>query len=224
MKRKLQPLPDWLTTSLQGLAFWIGYKRALYRDYPLSEGALVTELRTLIHANLSDEHFLKCEVAYSKLVTKGTIRPKIIAGRVRVDLVIATASESKKIPGKLIYSPHVVMEFKLAKAPAPLITKDLQRLAAFQSIRPTTRTFLLVLSEAGRNDRFVTEEGVSQKGEQSIPASSGSFRVRRTLKAAPAYTNKESANYASIVEVFGNVSKLQQSKGTARINPRSVRH
>lgn len=123
MKRKLQPLPDWLTTSLQGLAFWISYKRALYRDYPLSEGALVTELRTLIHANLSDEHFLKCEVAYSKLVTKGTIRPKIIAGRVRVDLVIATASESKKIPGKLIYSPHVVMEFKLAKAPAPLLPR-----------------------------------------------------------------------------------------------------
>jgi hypothetical protein len=202
MKRTLHPLPAWATTALQGLAFWIGYKRALYRDYPLSEGALVTELRSLIHANLSDEHFLHCEVAYSKLSPKRTDRPKIIAGSVRADLVVATASESQKTPGKLIYSPHVVMEFKRARAPAAQITKDLQRLAAFLSIRPAARAFLLVLSESDRHDRFVTEEGSSKKGEHAIPGSAGTFRVRRTLKAAHAYSNKSSANYASIVEVF----------------------
>jgi hypothetical protein len=202
MKRELHPLPRWTTTALQGLVFWIGYKRSLYRDYPLSEGALVTELRSLIHANLSDELFLHCEVAYSKLAGKGAIRPEIIAGSVRADLVVATASESTKTAGKTIYSPHVVMEFKRARAPAAQITKDLQRLAAFAALRPEARAFLLVLSESDRHDRFVTAEGSSQKGEHAIPGTTGAFRVRRTLKAAHAYTNKGSANYASIVEVY----------------------
>lgn len=67
MKETLEPLPSWIITSLQGLAFWIGYKRALYRDYPLSEGALVTELRSLIHANLPDELFENARLATSIL-------------------------------------------------------------------------------------------------------------------------------------------------------------
>jgi hypothetical protein len=204
LKRELEPLPSWTTTALQGLAFWIGYKRSLYRDYPLSEGALVTELRSLIHANLPDDLFLLCEVGYSQLVKKGVTRPKIIAGSVRADLVIAGEIESKKTPGKTIYTPHVVMEFKRARAAASQITKDLQRLAALKFVHHHARTFLLVLSEADRNDRFVTEEGASRKGEHPIPDSPGVFRVRRTMKAAPAYSNKESANYASIVEVYAD--------------------
>lgn len=204
MKRALVPLPAWTTTALQGLAFWIGYKRALYSEYPLSEGALVTELRSLIYANLAENQVLACEVTYAKLVGKSKDRPTIIGGSVRADMVVGRLEPSRTDASKTVRKAEVVMEFKRARAPAAQITKDMQRLAAVVQMKPTIRAFLLVLSEADRNDRFVTSDGASIKGEHKILESSGRFRVRRTLKAAPAYNNKDSANYASIVEVYAN--------------------
>jgi hypothetical protein len=201
-KKTLQPLPRWALTAIQGLAFWIGYKRSLYRDYPMSEGALVTELRSLIHANLSDRYRLVCEVGYAKLVKAGVSRPTIIAGKARADLVIEKDVESRQAPGTMISVPFAVMEFKRAGAPAAQIMKDLQRLAALKSVRPSVRVFLLVLSDSARNGKFVTEAGISRGGLHRIDGARGYYKVRRTLKAAPAYTNKEIANYACIVEVF----------------------
>lgn len=200
MKSKLEPIPRWITTSLQGLTFWIGYKRSLYRDYPLSEGALVTELRSLIHANLPDELFLKCEVGYCHLV-KVKPRPAPIAGRTRADLVVVTKVESRDKPGKVVYSPQYVFEFKRAGAPTREIDKDLKRLAAFHGARPSARSFLVVLSEAGRNDRFVTEAGKTRIGKHTVPGMKATYHIRRTVKAASAYTNRDSGNYATIVEV-----------------------
>ena len=203
MKPTLEPIPSWVTTALQGLTFWIGYKRALYRDYPMSEGALVTELRSLMHANLPDEFFLKCEVGYSRLA-KAIPRPPAIAGRTRADLVVATKIESPKIAGKLVYSPKFVFEFKRAGAPAREIDKDLKRLAALQECRPTARAFLVVLSEAGRNDRFVTEKGKTNVGKHKVEGANAMYHIRRTVKAVSAYTNRDSGNYATIVEVRAN--------------------
>lgn len=203
MKTKLKPIPTWVTTALQGLTFWVGYKRSLYRDYPLSEGALVTELRSLMHANLPDDLFLKCEVGYSHLV-KSQPRPAPIAGRTRADLVVAAKVESKEKSGRILLSPTHVFEFKRSGAPAREIDKDLRRLAAFQAARPAARAFLVVLSEAGRNDRFVTEEGKTRLGKHLVPEMSATYHIRRTVKAASAYTNTDSANYATIVEVLAN--------------------
>jgi hypothetical protein len=203
MKTKLEPIPAWITTALQGLTFWIGYKRALYRDYPLSEGALVTELRSLMHANLPDELFLKCEVGYSHLV-KVTPRPAVIAGRTRADLVVVTKNESPRTAGKIVYSPQFLFEFKRAGAPAREIDKDLKRLAAFQECRPSARAFLVVLSETGRNDRFVTEKGKTRVGKHKVEGANAMYHIRRTVKAASAYTNRDSGNYATVVEVRAN--------------------
>jgi hypothetical protein len=165
-----------------------------YREYPLSEGALVSELRSLIQANLPDDLFLKCEITYNKLA-------RSIAGRARADIVVANKIEKQK--GRFVYSPSFVMEFKRALAPTREINKDFLRLAALKAARPNVRTFLLVLSEAGRVNRFVDERGKSRVGTQNIPnSSSASFSVQKTLKAAPAFSNRDSAHYASIIEVY----------------------
>jgi len=200
MKPALERIPHWLTTSLQGLVFWIGYKRSLYKDYPLSEGALVTELRSLIHANLPDELFLKCEVGYSKLC-KGLARPAPIAGRTRADFVVASKVESDNSPKGWKYIPQYVCELKRSEAPARLIDQDIKQLAAFQSVRPGARSFLIVLSETTRHDRFVTEKGTTRVATHAVPGFAGTYSVRRTLKAASAYTNRDIANYGTIVEV-----------------------
>jgi hypothetical protein len=201
MKNSLLPIPNWLITSLQGLTFWIGYKRALYRGYPLPEGALATELRSLLHANLPDELFLKCEVAYSKIVD-GLPRPKPIAGSARVDLMVASRIDTKDPSNRWQYEPEYVFELKLAKATNTLIDKDLSRLAAFQATRKGVRAFLIVLSEADRHNRFVTDKGQTHKGTHKVPDSDGTYMIRRTVKAASAYVNRDKGNYATMVEVF----------------------
>jgi hypothetical protein len=127
-KQKDERLPLWAKTALQGLAFWIGYKRALYREYPLSEGALISELRSLIQANLPDDLFLKCEITYNKLA-------RSIAGRTRADIVVANKIEKQK--GRFVYGPTFVMEFKRALAPTREINKDFHRLAARDIYRLT---------------------------------------------------------------------------------------
>lgn len=152
-----------------------------------------------MHANLPEELFLKCEVGYTHLVKAP--RPAPIAGKTRADLVAVTKTESPDQPGKIIYTPKHVFEFKRAGAPAREIDKDLKRLAAFQEARPNARAFLVVLSEAGRNDRFVTEDGKTRIGKHPIAGTSANYHIRRTVKAASAYTNTDSANYATVVEV-----------------------
>lgn len=201
-KPKLDPIPEWLVAALQGLTFWIGYKRAMYRDYPLSEGALVTELRSLMHANLPDRLFLKCEIAYSKLV-RGE-RPKPITGQVRADFVVASEIEDEEFSAKWKYAPEFVFELKRAEAREDLIDKDIARLAAFQKARPGARAFLIVLSEVGRHDRFVTEKGTTRVGWHKVRGFPGMYKVRRTVKAAYAFTNKDKGNYATMVEVVAN--------------------
>jgi len=204
MAKKLEKIPEWLIAALQGLTFWIGYKRAMYRDYPLSEGALVTELRSLLHANLPDRLFLKCEVGYSKLV-KGE-RPKPISGQVRADFVVVSEVEEQNSRNNWKYLPEFVFELKRAEAKEFLIDKDLARLAAFQSARKGARAFLIVLSEVDRHDRFVNEKGVTNVGWHEVKGFSGAYKIRRTVKAAYAFTNKDSGNYATMVEVIADGS------------------
>jgi len=203
MKKTLDSIPIWLTTALQGLTFWIGYKRSLYRDYPLFEGALVTELRSLMHANLPDELFLKCEIGYSKLI-KDVTRPEPIAGRTRADFVIASKVIQEGNSKAWKYKPEYVFELKRAEASKRLIDQDLARLAAFQSSRKGARAFLIVLSETSRNDRFVTKEGKTRIGTHDVPGFKGRYTVRRTVKASATYGNRDTGNYATMVEVFAH--------------------
>jgi hypothetical protein len=62
MTNDLNKRPRWTQRALQGVAYWMGHRRCLYRDYPLSEGALVAEVCNLIYANLPDHLELHCEV------------------------------------------------------------------------------------------------------------------------------------------------------------------
>lgn len=92
---KPKGLPVWAMQALQGVTYWIGHRRCLYRHYPLAEGALVAEICNLIHANLPDSLTLTCEVQYSKLLPnapkpeKGGKEKQILMQRARADLVIS---------------------------------------------------------------------------------------------------------------------------------------
>src|ERR1039458_7972154 len=104
MKTKLERQPVWVERALQGVTYWMGHRRCLYRDYPLSEGALVAEVCNLIYANLPEALQLLCEVQYSGFVESNPM-PEILRGRIRVDLVVAERSvrrEAEPIPKFII--------------------------------------------------------------------------------------------------------------------------
>jgi hypothetical protein len=197
MAIKLEKRPIWAIRALQGVTFWIGHRRCLYKQYPLAEGALVAELCNLIHANLRDSYVLSCEVQYTELLA-GNPRPGILTQRARADLVISEKPEDKN--GEP--TPRFIIEVKRASAPASQIDADLQRLAAVRKTHPGIRTFLFLIAEAHRPKRFVDEDGKSKTGKHSIPGSTGYYRIRRTLKAAHAYTEVGSAQYACFLEIY----------------------
>jgi hypothetical protein len=199
MKSKLKKHPKWVDRALQGVTYWMGHRRCLYRDYPLSEGALVAEVCNLIYANLPEHLQLLCEVQYSSFVNRDPV-PEILEGKIRADLVVA------EIPARRGDEPipKFIIEVKRASASKAQINADLSRLAAAHRLCPDIRAFLFVISEAKRPSRFVHEEGHSLLGEHKIPKFDGYYRVRRTWKAAHAFKKRERAQYACLIEAYSS--------------------
>jgi hypothetical protein len=197
MKSKLNKQPRWAQRALQGVAYWMGHRRCLYRDYPLSEGALVVEVCNLIYANLPKDLQLLCEVQYSSLVNSDLL-PEMFQRKTRADLVVA------EIPARSGDEPipKYIIEVKRASASKSQINADLSRLAGARRLRPEIRAFLFVISEANRPKRFVHEEGHSLNGKHAIPSTDGYYRVRRTWKAAHAFKKRDRAQYACLIEVY----------------------
>jgi len=210
MKSKGEKWPSWVREALQGVTYWIGHRRCLYRNYPLSEGALVAEVCNLIYANLPEGLELLCEVQYSKFVAANH-PPEVLKGRIRADLVVAEKSNHKE--GEPI--PRFIIEVKRSSAPRTQINLDLRRLAAVRCLCQDIRAFLFVISEAQRPKQFVNQEGHSILGKHKIPQSDGHYRVRRTWKAAHAFTKRERAQYACLVEVYPTPALSPSLKGSS---------
>jgi hypothetical protein len=195
--------PAWSEKALQGLAFWIGHRHSLYPNYPLGESALVAETCNLIFANLGPGEILLCERQYTQLVPIGAW-PREQGAKSRADLVVLRglahthAEQQKSLVGFL----SAVIEVKRASAPKTQIDRDIKRLAIFKHANPHVRALLFVVAEAHRPKRFVTAEGRAILGKNNIPGADAHYRVRRACKAAAAFSGKESAHYACIIEVF----------------------
>jgi hypothetical protein len=107
--------------------------------------------------------------------------------------------------------PKFIIEVKRAAAPVAQINADLRRLAAARKALRDVRAFLFVISEAKRPSRFVDKKGISISGKRKIPQSDGHYTVR-TWKAAHAYTKRDKAQYACLVEVFAPKASRRGSK------------
>src|SRR5260370_34605357 len=154
MTTDLTKTARWTQRALQGVAYWMGYRRCLYRDCPLSEGALVAEVCNLIYANLPDHLGLHCEVQYAKLI-KSRELPKILQSKIRADLVIT----EKPARAGSDPVPEFIIAVKRASASNGWIDPDLHRLAAARGLCPSARAFLFVMCEADRPRSLVLSEG-----------------------------------------------------------------
>jgi hypothetical protein len=195
----LPALPGWSRKALQGIIYWIGHRRSLYDEYPLGESAFVAELCNLIFAHLNKPDVLRCEVQYRELAKGQELPPAVFGRRARADIVIMDGDEEDA-------SPKFIIEVKRGCAPTREINADLRRLAEIARLTRGCRTMLFIVAEARRLDRFVTPEGQSVRGPFSIPDDAGHYRVRRTFKAAHAFKARDSAQYASLLEVYPHPS------------------
>jgi hypothetical protein len=194
--------PEWLEHALQGLAFWMGHRHSLFKDYPLPEGALVAEACNLIQANLPADLVLMPECLYRNLVPQGAAVTGV-AALARADLVLC-AAEAKGVGREGNISAHTkfVIEVKRGNAGPQSIDEDLCRLHNYLQVATEgTRCFLFIVSESLAPRRFV-KEGKSILGAHPIPESTGYFRVRRSVKAASSFSGKETAHYVCLLEVF----------------------
>lgn len=203
MGASLDRWPAWSEKALQGLAFWIGHRHALYPNYPLGESALIAETCNLIFANLGPGEVLLCERQYTQLMPEGAW-PGTQGARSRADLTIVTGLTHSEAEAQVSLQGYLsaVIEVKRASAPKAQIDQDLKRLAIFKRANPAVRALLFVVAEAHRPKRFVASEGKAILGKNDISGQDAHYRVRRACKAAAAFSGKESAHYACIIEVF----------------------
>lgn len=183
-------IPSWLENAIQGITFWIGHRRAVYRHHELTEGAIVGELSNLIQANLRDKLRLSCEVKYTTLSVKKAFDKTLEGGR--VDLAVYSQTRSRR----RAYS--TVVEVKRSTAAVDQINKDFSRLSAFKKHNPNIRAFLIIVSQARKPTRFVSSTG----GAEQTRVDAVRTRVRRVCSASSALKRGDSAHYAVAVEVF----------------------
>ncbi len=201
----LPPRQEWAERSLQGLTFWIGYQQARYEGDPLTEGPLVAELRSLLHANRPPGTIIQTERLYRELLPSG-VGADLLKGDVRTDLVIAKESILAAEPGQL--TPHLdfIIEAKRASETQARIDKDIRRLHEVLKLsgRPDLRAWLFLISESDRPDKYVTEQGKSKHGPFDIPerVGQGWYVVRKSCKASALFETRDDAHYACLIEIL----------------------
>ena len=94
--------PTWLERALQGLTYWTGHRRCLYRNYPLAEAAFVAELCNLIQANLPDRYSLdvtrvRRHISASSLKLLERHRAQLVKMTVPADSIVETFDVIKYI-------------------------------------------------------------------------------------------------------------------------------
>jgi hypothetical protein len=196
------PLPLWTENTLQGLAYWVGYRRSYYRNYPLSEGALVAEACNLISSSLKEAEYLHCEVMYRQLINPASASDSEIAQtQKRADLVIASTPKLHSNDRDSWNHVQAVVEVKRANASIADINKDLCRLRKIRRYSASAaRAFLIIVAEGKRPTRFVNENGNGIK-LNDVPPEAGRCDVRRICKALHSSTKIDRAHYACIIEV-----------------------
>lgn len=176
----------WLDPVLQGLSFWLGYKRELYRHHLLNEGAIVAELTSLISLKFKSRGIVKCEERYDRIGTN-------IDNKSRADIFIEINNK-----------PFIVIEVKRIEAGKRLIDFDLVKLAKIKELDSGIRVFLILVSQGKKLKAYINENGESDKKYYPIKGTEYFSYAKRVCKSSSSfrYKSRVNSNYAVLVEVL----------------------
>ena len=169
--------------TLQGLSYWVGYRKQIYPHYELTEGALVAEAQLLISTRLDKDQKLVCEYLYKKIYD--------VSFNLRADMVIKEND-----------SVNTVIEVKRYSSVRHSIVEDIRKLYWVKDEKPEIRCFLLLVSQQKLPKEFVDKNGLAKRGIFKV----AEIRVRviRNCKSSASFKVKAigSANYCTLIEVF----------------------
>lgn len=203
---KVNILPKWVHPTLQGLAFWLAYKKQFYSGYKLSEGAIVGELAQGLSSNINKEsELLECERMYKELLGNDE-------KNIRLDLVIGNkpinesntksnrAAKSDKGKRLTIDDVKFAIEVKRYENGWELIIDDLKRLKKLKDAKSDVRCFLIVACQDERPKKLVSEKfnPINKELKASLD-----YVKNRTVKKA-FYSKKASnkGNFTVLIEVL----------------------
>jgi hypothetical protein len=186
--------------SLQGLAFWMGYRNTICHEYVFNEHSLVDEFSFLLKSLLGKEYTIKREGINSKHF------PEIEKGD-RMDLFITDKDGKEK---------YVVIEVKRWRVKNRItkegkekkrymskkeIEKDIIRLAEVKKRNNDIPCFFILISEEAKPAMFVGKNGNAVKKFKIEGHDDLEYSIR-VLKASSSFEKKENAYYCCLVEIF----------------------
>lgn len=167
-------VPEYVTKAMQGLVYWIKYKKCFYNYYSMSEHTIVAEFASLLQSGAGENEMVLCERQYCNFFNDKNIPNDV--NKERMDLTIVElenrkeeaceilADENKQKNGFLIGKTKIVIEVKLQSSSKKLVKEDFEWLKKVKAANENIAAFLLLVSENGMPAEYV--EGCSGHGKK----------------------------------------------------------
>jgi hypothetical protein len=217
MSKNTEKVRNAIENSLQGLAFWMGYRNTTCHEYVFTEYSLVDEFSSLLKSLLGREYIIKREEKYSNHF------PEIKKGD-RMDLFI-TDKDAKKKYAVIEVKRWRVKDRTTKKGDKEKqynddeIEKDIIILAKLKRNNDIPCFFILI-SERARPTEYVGENGNAVKKEFKIEGYDDlEYSVIRVLKASASFKEKENAYYCCLVEILKKPGGRRRSNNEIHLKP-----
>ena len=192
-------VPQWIVSPMQGLAYWMGYNRALHPNNDVLEGAYTNAFHGLFKSAAPSRFVLFNNEGYRHFVHPDCFGD-VITRRSHADMVIYESVTVSESLGEL--RPVAVLEVKRGAASRLSLIDDLKRLGRVHSVHQRLRAFLLVVSERHRPPMFVNPEGNAETQPIIIQGVDCIFNVRRVCKSAYGFEAVDHSDYVCLVEAM----------------------
>lgn len=216
---RLPPIPDWVSPSLQGLAYWLGSQYSFGLAANISEGAIAWAFNTLVFAHRTQGRHLEAEVQYRhipELNRKGTLR----SSRERADLVLANVVRPDRGKSYGVGDVEAIIEIKHNRSRKTLVWEDIDYLGEQRRKSRAIRAFLIYASINERPEEFTDETGASITPRDWLtPDKETNFRIRRVCRAThriPSRNKLAVGHYAVLIEVEPGYANPSINTGAAR--------
>lgn len=192
-------IPKYWNEILQGLSYWIAYKKQYFKDHLLTEGAIVAELTQLLSAKIESNMRIECERMYKE------INPQII-DQSRVDILIGKKTNDKYKNGKIKkLMPNELLEIievKRYEGDWKKVEVDFEKLFKLKKNLPNTRLFQIVVGQEKLPDKIFNSKHNLMR--RSIYNGNVELKTLPRLSKKAFSTKKESEKgvYSILIEII----------------------
>lgn len=199
-------VPFYISNAMQGLAYWIRYRRSLYKYYSLSEYVVVAEFCTLLQAKLNTKEFVLCEKQYRNFL----LTPPSDLEKSRIDITIAEISKNSKIKKDELFSTNNKQENGFLKDVAKVVF-EVKMYDSHEDLKKDFKRLKKIKKE--NKDKVITY--FMLVSENKLPVEFVDAETGRQLADIKKYKENEyRLNVVMVKKALGGYGKKALSKGT----------